>query len=195
MSEEMKPLLYTFRNNDSGWVVSAIKPDSNWDIIEPLYTKEQLQPRVKMTQAEFNEFNKLLSVGVSTIYDVFELISEDRGETDEFENLYDRLFENSTSEQAVSQLEFARLWADFNGLHPEETIEIIPEKKWFVRSKLPVKDGWYKWLLELSEDDFNPRYNLGKFVHKWFFQFDTKEQAEEWTNPLTEAVLLPVGDE
>jgi len=155
----------------------------------PLYTKQQLQPRVKMAQEEFNEFYKLLSVGVSTIYDVFNLISEDRGEEDEFENLYNRLFGSYVRKEAANQIEFAQLWISFNASHPEETIEIIPEKKWFVRSKKTDEKVTY-WYLKMTE-----HFLFHEYIIEIATRFDTKEQADEWTNPLTEAVLLPVGDE
>lgn len=156
----------------------------------PLYTADQLHPRVKMTQAEFDEFKKLLSVGISTIYEAFDVIDSDRGEMDEFEQLYNHLFTNGVNEQVKQQNEFAKLWADFNPDNPEETIEIVPDMKWFVRSKQLQNNGFYSYL-EVG-DYVTPTYDELRL--KFATQFDTKEEAEKWTNPLTEAVQLPVEE-
>ena len=156
----------------------------------PLYTAEQLHPRVKMTQDEFDEFKKLLSVGISTIYEAFDVIDSDRGEMDEFEQLYNRLFTNGVNEQVKQQNEFAKLWADFNPDNPEETIEIVPDMKWFVRSKEKEEDEdeYYIFLSGSNLDD------LDYLVFDYAKAFDTKEEAEKWTNPLTEAVQLEVEE-
>jgi len=169
--------------------------DNSDNLIKPLYTKEQLQPRVKMTQAEFDEFEKLSKLGVDTIYDALDLVNSDRGETDEFENIYNRLFggDNFIKIQK-NQLEFSNLWAYYNPEEPDVMIEIIPDKKWFVISK-DLDDGIYYVMGVIDEryPAFNSALNeleVAKFGH----EFDTKEQAEEWTNPLTKAVLLPVEE-
>ena len=166
-----------------------------FDTVEPLYTAEQLHPRVKMTQAEFDEFKKLLLIGTRTIYVAFDEIVSGRGETDEFEQLYNRLFTNGVNEQVEQQNEFATLWANYNPDDPEETIEIVPvpDKKWFVRSKNATKSKIYEWLDEYK-DDFIPLYTRGRKVPKTAVKFDTKEEAELWTSPLTEAVQLPVEE-
>ncbi|WP_273715764.1 hypothetical protein [Leuconostoc mesenteroides] len=160
----------------------------------PLYTAEQLQPRVKMTQAEFDEFKKLLSVGISTIYEAFDVINSDRGEMNEFEQLYNRLFTNGVNEQAKNQIEFSKLWDSLSTSSTEETIEIVPDMKWFVRSKEKYQ-GFYMFLGNLNElrDPwiFTKQDNFTPFAT----EFDTKEEAEKWTNPLTEAVQLPVEGE
>lgn len=158
--------------------------------IEPLYTSDQLHPLVKMTQAEFDEFKKLLSVGISTIYEAFDVIDSDRGEMDEFEQLYNRLFTNTVNEQAKKQMEFSKLWDSLSNSSAEETIEIVPKTKWFVRvdSQIPLPDE--KIYLD-NELIVYPHYDSPKSSAH---QFDTKEEAERWTNPLTEAVQLPVED-
>ncbi|AFY98479.1 hypothetical protein HL57_gp28 [Leuconostoc phage phiLNTR2] len=61
----------------------------------------------------------------------------------------------------------------------------VVEKKWFVIRKLPNTGGN---MLKYSDEGLL-MYNAIKEVAT---QFDTKEQAELWTNPLTEAVQLPV---
>lgn len=160
----------------------------------PLYTAEQLHPRVKMTQAEFDEFKKLLSVGISTIYEAFDVIDSDRGEMDEFEQLYNRLFTNGVNAQSQSQIEFSKLWDSLSTSSPEETIEIVPDMKWFVRSKESDING-YGWLSIIDKYQTPVyQYNNDKPLSS-FVSFDTKEEAEKWTNPLTEAVQLPVEGE
>lgn len=156
--------------------------------ITPLYTAEQLHPRVKMTQAEFDEFKKLLSVGISTIYEALDVIDSDRGEINEFEQLYNRLFTNGVNEQVKQQNEFAKLWDSLLTYSPEETIEIVPDMKWFVRSKEPEEDEdeYYLFLSGYNLDD------LDYLVFDYARAFDTKGEAEKWTNPLTEAVQLEV---
>lgn len=106
--------------------------------VEPLYTAEQLHPRVKMTQDEFNlfsEYNRGLRV---------------------FEQL-------------------------------EEHIEVDSNMKWFVRRILPNTGGNMLYCTDEGELTYN--YNK-----EYATQFDTKEEAEKWTNPLTEAVKLPVEE-
>lgn len=176
-----------------GWRYSTLKPITKG--YEPLYTAEQLHLRVKMTQAEFDEFKKLLSVGISTIYEALDVIDSDRGETNEFEQLYNRLFTNGVNEQVKQQNEFAKLWDSLLTYSAEEMIEIVPDMKWFVRTK-EFDDEWYKVLEDIRLD----YYEYGNVANdeetaEYGHPFDTKEEAEKWTNPLTEAVQLPVEDE
>lgn len=186
-----EPVAY-YRENSNGMRIyydRIMLPElDNNDIkVKPLYDKNSLHPRVKMTQAEFDEFKKLLSVGISTIYEAFDVIDSDRGEMDEFEQLYNRSFTNGVNEQVKQQNEFAKLWADFNPDNPEETIEIVPDMKWFVRSKEPDDD--LRDFLFLSGSNLD---DLDYLVFDYAKAFDTKEEAEKWTNPLTEAVQLEV---
>ena len=186
-----EPVTYRVKNKGGmDWQLLPFTPRGHYDFIEPLYTAEQLHPRVKMTQAEFDEFKKLLSVGISTIYEAFDVVDSDRGEMDEFEQLYNRLFTNSVSSQSKNQIEFSRLWDSLSNSSAEETIEIVPDMKWFVRSKEPEdEDEYYLFLNGSNLDD------LDYFEFDYARAFDTKEEAELWTNPLTEAVHLPVEGE
>lgn len=171
-------------------------------VILPLFTADEISDiyrqnnRVKMTQVEFDEFKKLLLIGTRTIYVAFDEIVSGGGETDEFEQLYNRLFTNGVNGQVEQQNEFATLWANYNPDDPEETIEIVPvpDKKWFVRSKNATKSKIYEWLDEYK-DYFIPLYTRGRKVPKTAVKFDTKEEAELWKNPLTEAVQLPLEGE
>jgi len=167
----------------------------------PLYTSEDLHPRVKMTQAEFDEFKKLLSVGISTIYEAFDVIDSDRGEMDEFEQLYNRLFTNGVNEQAKQQIEFAKLWDSLSTCSAEEMIEIVPDMKWFVRSKEKYEADVVQGLPEsgylylTDGGDYSIEYCEMTTFKDDATQFDTKEEAEKWLNPLTEAVRLSVEEE
>ena len=83
------------------------------------------------------------------------------------------------------------MWFDYHIKHKaqDELIEIIPDMKWFVRSKEKDIDGDF-WYLKKTEQFF-----FREYVRENSTQFDTKEEAEKWTNPLTEAVQLPVENE
>lgn len=85
----------------------------------------------------------------------------------------------------LTQEDIARAW-----LNPEETIEIVPETKWFVRS-LVADEGYYSYLFKHSNRPIAD-YEPSKQPRKEYMTFDTKEEAEKWVNPLTEAVQLPV---
>lgn len=111
----------------------------------PLYTAEQLHPRVKMTQAEFDE------------------------------------------------LEISLINAQFDYSELKKTIEIVPDMKWFVRSKKPETEDGDDYYLFLNGYNLN---SLDYFEFDYARAFDTKEEAEKWKNPLTKVVLLPVeGDD
>lgn len=119
----------------------------------PLYTKEQLQPKVQMTQAEFDELEMWLT---------------------------------------NAQFDYSEL---------KKTIEIVPDMKWFVRSKEQYHPDMDQGISEsgylyLTQGDI---YSIEYYEMTTFKddaqQFDTKEEAELWLNPLTEAVQLPVEDE
>ncbi|QHJ76633.1 MAG: hypothetical protein [Bacteriophage sp.] len=191
-----EPVAWRYKMSErEAWQYLACKPSENfhWRYVDPLYTADQLQPRVKMTQAEFDEFKKLLSVGISAIYEAFDVIDSDRGEMDEFEQLYNRLFTNGVNEQAKQQIEFAKLWDSLSTCSAEETIEIVPDMKWFVRSKKPLEKGKYLYLENTISNHLAPEYHQIKLAYSQ--RFDTKEEAEKWTNPLTEAVQLSVEGE
>ncbi|MFL2089711.1 hypothetical protein ACEN4H_07405 [Leuconostoc mesenteroides] len=151
----------------------------------PLYAAEDLHPRVKMTQSEFDEFKNLFevvdyaSIALATIQHV----------KDDFNKLGERVYSGTVNERIKKENEFNVLWANYNPDTPEETIEIVPDKKWFVVRKLPNTGGN---MLKCSDDGLL-MYNAIKEVATYF---DTKEEAELWKNPLTEVVLLPVeGDD
>ena len=157
-------------------------------VILPLFTADEISDiykqnkRVKMTK---KQYDRLMwdkeNTDLSTCLEYF--IKND-GNND-FGSPSEKLLGNLTQE------DIAIAW-----LNPEETIEIVPvpDKKWFVRSKNTTKSKIYEWLDEY-EDDLIPLYTRGRKVPKTAVKFDTKEEAELWTNPLTEAVQLPVEGE
>lgn len=173
------------RKNNWKWEIITDNPN-NYFCQEaiPLYTKQQIQPKVQMTQAEFDEFHDLFEKD----FDLYSAITE-IADTNLRITLYDRLF-TGTGTDKEKQNEFSALWASYNPLEPEETIEIVPEMKWFVVVTNPiVHAGW----TYLSVDGIKRiSYDAPKSEAK---KFDTKEKAEEWLNPLTKVVLLPVEDE
>ncbi|RDF88659.1 hypothetical protein DQM10_06885 [Leuconostoc mesenteroides subsp. mesenteroides] len=147
----------------------------------PLYTAEQLHQRVKMTKKQYDRLmwdkqNTDLSTCISYFLEhdgvnKFGLSSENlRGD--------------------LTQEDIARAW-----LNPDETIEIVPTKKWFVRSKKRDYDGDYAFLAGIiNTNDWIYREQYDDVIGM-LYPFDTKEEAEKWTNPLTEAVQLPVEGE
>lgn len=162
----------------------------------------KLHQRVKMTKAEHDEFNKLLLSSAVTIYEVIDTIYKDNGKMNDFSHLYQRLFNRNDKLELENQLEFSKLWANFNIENPEETIEIVPNMKWFVRSKERYEPNMDQGISEsgylyLTQGNI---YSIEYYETTTFKddaqQFDTKEEAEKWKNPLTEVVLLPVeGDD
>lgn len=179
MTEPVAYMLSDFVGND----FTSLELPKNPNNPRGLYFKEQLHQRVKMTQAEFDEFHDLFEKD----FDLYSAITE-ISDTNLRTTLYDRLF-TGTQNDKDRQNEFAVLWANYNPLEPEETIEIVPDKKWFVRSKERDDEGDYLFLSGSNLDD------LDYLVFDYARAFDTKEEAELWKNPLTEAVQLPVEGE
>lgn len=161
-------------------------------VILPLFTADEISDiykqnkRVKMTQAEFDEWLKLYDKKSFLIpINFLKLISD-------VENGYPLIY-NIYLDGREKQLELLELWLRFKQENPEETIEIVTTMKWFVRTK-EFDDGVYKVLEDIRLD----YYEYGNVENdeetaEYGHQFDTKEQAEKWLNPLTEAVQLPVA--
>lgn len=177
---EIEPMYY-MGNSNMGHIFSGSKTD-NCKI--PLYTKEQLQQRVKMTKRQYDRLmwdkeNNTLSICLEYFY-------EHNGKY-----RFGKPVENLMGD--LTQEDIARAW-----VYPD-CIEIIADKKWFVRSKEADEDGDWLFLSNISKDKFNDRYCYSRdkkgVLSINSHAFDTKEEAEEWTNPLTEAVLLPVEGE
>ncbi|WP_273715177.1 hypothetical protein [Leuconostoc mesenteroides] len=187
-----EPVAYINKYIDSSTNITRYKPENQRLLSSnPLYTAEQLHPRVKMTQAEFDEFKLLYNLlRVSTVIRIINTVQNNKSKR--FTNLKLRL--NKTGKD----LELIILWADFDPDNPEETIEIVPDTKWFVRSKekyqpdmdLGISESGYLYLTQGNVYSIE-YYDMDAFKDT-AQQFDTKEEAEKWTNPLTEVVQLPV---
>ena len=163
--------------------------------IEPLYEEEQLHPRVKMTQAEFEEWKELYYRLVELTFTAYQMLNEILNSTHNSSGKYIELSkrvyrENNFMSVSKKQAELTNLFINYSPDKPEETIEIVPDMKWFVRSKTK-ENGHYQVMAESRVSDM-PRYTIFK---SYAMTFDTKEEAELWTNPLTEAVQLPVEGE
>ncbi|MFT8497069.1 hypothetical protein [Leuconostoc pseudomesenteroides] len=148
----------------------------------PLYTAEQLHPRVKMTKKQYDRLMWEKShTNLLACIDYFF----------EHDDNYKFGLPGENLMGLLTQEDIARAW-----LNPEETIEIVRDMKWFVRSKDKNDEGYYSFLNNGIQLTLNWVYSKDKNKpHKEAVSFDNKEQAELWTNPLTEAVQLPVEGE
>ncbi|WP_260148264.1 hypothetical protein [Leuconostoc citreum] len=176
-----EPVAYLNKYLDNSTNITRYKPENQRLLSsEPLYTAEDLHKRVKMTQAEFDEF-KSIPESASVYGAMVALYSSN---IIKHVKLINRFSGND------GQINFANLWFDYriNNKPQDETIEIVPTMKWFVRSKEPEEydDEYYLFLSGSNLDD------LDYLAFDYARAFDTKEEAEKWTNPLTEAVQLLV---
>lgn len=183
MTEPVAYMLSDFVGND----FTSLELPKNPNNPRGLYFKEQLHQRMKMTQKQYDRLmwdkqNTDLSTCISYFLEhdgvnKFGLSSE---------NLMGLL----------TQEDIAQAW-----LNPEETIEIVPDTKWFVRSKEQYQPDMDQGISEsgylyLTQGNI---YSVEYYEMTTFKddaqQFDTKEETEKWKNPLTEAVQLPVEDD
>lgn len=163
-------------SGDKKWRYFETGYIGDWDVVERLYTAEQLHPRVKMTKKQYDRLMWDKShTDLSTCLEYF--LNSDGN------NHFGLPSENLRGD--LTQEDIARAW-----LNPEETIEIVPDMKWFVRSKERNLEKNYYYFVGKIPTDYWPRYGY-KMAAK---QFDNKEEAEKWTNPYTEAVYLPVEE-
>ncbi|KDA50987.1 hypothetical protein L963_1364 [Leuconostoc mesenteroides subsp. cremoris T26] len=162
----------------------------------PLYTAEQLHPRVKMTKKQYKEWQSVIrSIYPVNLHELFNLIFNPSEHHGEYAGMRDIFSFNK------GQKKLAQLWSDFDSDNPEELIEIVPDMKWFVRSKEQyqpdmdqgISESGYLYLTQGNIYSIE-YYEMAPFKDE-AQQFDTKDQAEKWTNPLTEAVQLPVEGE
>ena len=182
-----EPVAYLNKYQDDSTNITRYKPENNYLSSTPLYTAEQLHPRVKMTQAEFDEFEMLYkSIKSSTIIGLLNTIRTN--EQKNFGLLKLRL------NKSGKDIEIVNLWAEYDPDNPEETIEIVQTEKWFVRSKKEDENGSYQFLFFVKKlNGYLPVED--ELDNSGMKYFDTKEEAELWVNPLTEAVQLPVEGE
>lgn len=162
------------RYKHDGLLKHVILPLFTADSISDIYRQEK---RIKMTQAEFYELKELKSLNpTEDLIAIIKIVSNFK-----YKNLQSRFVCGSIE----NQTEFATLWLKARYERLEELIEIVPDMKWFVVRKLPNTGGN---MLKCSEEGLL-MYNA---IKEAATQFDTEEEAEQWTNPLTEAVQLPV---
>lgn len=182
---------------ENGEIFVSFNPSktSNFEDI-PLYTAEDLHPRVKMTLAEFDEWKDLYKDRhATTIYDFIIYVLN---RSDSYPDMTNKLMCGSGAVKAKSQAKIADLIVNYNPDDPEETIEIVPNMKWFVRSKKPDDEGDFAFISGIETPDdwgYSKLHNGVNDPRACAYAFETKEEAEKWENPLTEAVLLPVEDE
>ncbi|MDG9733463.1 hypothetical protein [Leuconostoc pseudomesenteroides] len=169
-----------------GKAYSVLRKGTPNDEYTPVYTAEQLRPRVKMTQAEFDDWHELYEC--NTLFSSAMALLDDDEEVEKYHNIFMKIYKGKDELNIKNEVVFAKLWSDYNPENPEETIDIVPDMKWFVRRILPNTGGNMLY----CTDDGELTYNYNK---EYATQFDTKEEAEKWTNPLTEAVKLPVEGE
>ena len=177
-----EPVAYLSKYLDNSTNITRYKPENQRVLSStPLYTAEDLHPRVKMTKKQYEEWQSAIrSIYPVNLYELFNLIFNTAEHQGGYEGMRDIFSFNE------GQKKLAQLWADFDPENPEETIEIVPNMKWFVRSKERDDEGDYAFLSGSNLDD------LEYFGFDYARPFDTKEEAELWLNPLTEAVQLPV---
>ena len=106
--------------------IEHVNKDGSFDGVEGLRVpKSLLYPKVKMTQAEKDEFDILQEdESVRTLSDVF--CKLDELNYNGFPHLSEWFLLNPIK-QTQAQIEFARAWAD------PSLIEVIPEKRWNVK--------------------------------------------------------------
>lgn len=172
-----EPVAYLSKYLDNSTNITRYKPENQRLLSsDPLYTAEKLHPRVKMTQRQYDRL--MWDKENTDLFQCLDYFHEHDGNSK-----FGALTEDLRGDLAPEDI--ARAWLD------EETIEIVPDIKWFVRSKEPEdEDEYYLFLSGSNLDD------LDYLVFDYAKKFDTKEEAELWKNPLTEAVLLPIeGDD
>ncbi len=154
--------------------VSQYKNDSAISIIKniPLYTLDQITKTTRLTQSEYDEL-KVVKSEMNENNDLIKAIMS----LPEYPKLH-KHFKNDV-------YTFIAL---LNPNDSEARISIVKEK-WFVRIKNKDED-----IDPFIYIDIDLSFKFGIRVVKKIdaANFDTKEEAEKWTNPLTEAVLLEV---
>lgn len=156
----------------------------------PLYTKEQLYPIAEMTQEEFDEFEMARNEYENPSVFLYYLASLD-SERKKFKKLFSWIYKNEHGKDLECELLFHKLWVDYELEKRGGAVKIVPDMKWFVRSKEPETEDGDEYYLFLSGSNLD---DLEYFAFDYARPFYTKEEAEKWTNPLTEAVQLPVED-
>lgn len=185
-----------------GKAYSVLRKGTPNDEYTPVYTAEQLHPRVKMTQAEFDEWKELYYETTDSSLTANKMLTLIFDNTFNGRRKYNKLAKRVYQDDdfmtvSKNQSELVSLLINYSPDNPDKTIEITHDVKWFVVAKEPDINGKYSSIDSLNIDiiyGLYERYDYDK-ISSNAYQFDTKEEAEEWTNPLTEAVQLPVDGE
>lgn len=174
--DDVTPVGYRFNNFIGDWHISTSKPEPEWDYkkVEPLYTRDQLMPKVKMTrdqkslivdyknaQSMFVQFVDLIKI--SGTYKIFNNISEE---------------------------ELMLAW-----ISPDDKIEIIKDKKWFVVSRERDEDSDYVFVSDINEINYFGYTNSLEYLNSpkcTAHAFNTEEEANLWVTPKMHAVELEV---
>lgn len=114
----------------------------------------------------------------------------------------DQLHQRVKMTQAeFDELEKSLINAQFDYSELKKTIEIVPNMKWFVRSKEQyqpdmdqgISESGYLYLTQ--GDIYSVEYHEMTTFKDEATQFNTEDEAKLWTTPDTEAVQLPVEGE
>lgn len=176
-----EPVAYLNKYLDHSTNITRYKPENQRLLSsDPLYTAEKLHPRVKMTKKQYNRL--MWDKENTDLFQCLDYFHEHDGNSK-----FGALTEDLRGDLAPEDI--ARAWLD------EETIEIVPTMKWFVRSKERDNDGDYAFLTGIVNTNDWIYSKQHDDVIGMLYPFDTKEEAEKWLNPLTEAVQLAVEDE
>ncbi|MBZ5995367.1 hypothetical protein KII97_02445 [Leuconostoc gelidum subsp. gasicomitatum] len=120
--DDVKPVGYADELIDGATIYFDRVADSNI----PLYTRDQLMPKVKFDKEDMEHWDNLYHDFSGK---KFRLILENLEKEWYYSDFYKRF---TWSAETVAVL--ANLFSEYDPEHPEETIEIIKDKKWFVVS-------------------------------------------------------------
>lgn len=193
-----EPVAYLNKYLDKSTNITRYKPENQRLLSsDPLYTAEKLHPRVKMTQAEFDDWKELyyrvVELSLTACKMLNEISDNAHNNIRKYTKLAKRVYQgNDFMSVSKKQAELVNLFINYSPDKPEETIEIVPDMKWFVRSKEPEGEDEDEYYLFMSGSNLD---DLDYLVFDYAMAFDTKEEAELWKNPLTEAVQLPAEGE
>ncbi|MDI6613969.1 hypothetical protein QMA64_05155 [Leuconostoc suionicum] len=170
MSEEPVAYLNAYSDGSTSITIANIS-----DLSKPLYFKEQLQQKVKMTRKQYNQFENY-KIGKNNFYHFWQSLL-----CDEISLLDD-----------VSEHDLMLAWINTT------MIDIVPTKKWFVRSKKRDGNERFSYIRDVLTTQVVYGFSLSENLDLKEdnpYPFETEDEANLWTNPNTEAVQLPVEDE
>lgn len=125
---KIEPVAWSVSSPKGEKLFTDKKPECGF--ITPLYTKQQLQPRVKMTKKQYDEFIELKK-DVFNFYHFWQIL----------------LVSESSLVSDITEQDLMLAWLD------QYCIEILPEKKWFVREK-DTKEDFYLFLSGSKLENF-----------------------------------------